>query len=91
MQLGGDVYITTSRDILRAIGKGEGPKDYFVVLGYAGWGEGQLETEMLRNSWLNTPSNEQILFSTPARDRWKEATRLLGVDVTQLSNDVGHA
>ena len=61
------------------------------MLGYAGWGEGQLETEILRNSWLNTPASTQILFRTPARDRWKEATRLIGVDVTQLSNDVGHA
>lgn len=91
MQLDRDLYITTSRDILRAIGKGEGPSDYFVVLGYAGWGEGQLENEILRNSWLNTPASQQILFSTPARDRWKAATRLLGVDVTQLSNDAGHA
>ncbi|HVT37283.1 MAG TPA: YqgE/AlgH family protein [Nevskiaceae bacterium] len=91
LQLQRDLYITTSRDILKAIGKGEGPKDYFVVLGYAGWGEGQLETEILGNSWLSAPASGQILFHTPARDRWKEATRLLGVDVTQLSNDVGHA
>lgn len=91
LQLDRELHITTSRDILRAIGLGEGPKDYFVVLGYAGWGEGQLETEILRNSWLNTPASTQILFRTPARDRWKEATRLIGVDVTQLSNDVGHA
>lgn len=91
LQLSRELYITTSRDILKAIGKGEGPSDYFVVLGYAGWGEGQLETEILGNSWLNAPASGTILFHTPARDRWKEATRLLGVDVTQLSNDVGHA
>lgn len=91
LQLDGDLYITTSRDILRAIGLGEGPKDYFVALGYAGWSEGQLEDEMLHNTWLNTPASSQILFRTPARDRWKEATRLIGVDVTQLSSDAGHA
>lgn len=91
LQLDGDLYITTSRDILRAIGMGEGPKDYFVALGYAGWSEGQLEDEMLHNAWLNTPASSQILFRTPARDRWKEATRLIGVDVTQLSSDAGHA
>jgi putative transcriptional regulator len=85
------LYITTSRDILRAIGKGEGPGDYIVVLGYAGWAAGQLENEILRNAWLNTPIDDQILFNTPARDRWQAATRLLGVEVTQLAGDAGHA
>ncbi|MGH8456191.1 MAG: YqgE/AlgH family protein [Stenotrophobium sp.] len=91
MPMDGGLYITTSRDILRAIGLGEGPKDYIIVLGYAGWGAGQLESEILGNSWLNTPVDKAILFQTPARDRWQAATRLLGVDVTQLSNDSGHA
>ncbi len=91
LEVGQDLYITTSRDILRAIGQGEGPRDYLVVLGYAGWGAGQLESEILHNSWLNTPVDEQILFRTPARDRWQAATRLLGVDVTQLAGDAGHA
>ncbi|HEX4894749.1 MAG TPA: YqgE/AlgH family protein [Solimonas sp.] len=91
LQIGEDLYITTSRDILRAIGSGEGPRDYFVVLGYAGWGAGQLESEILHNSWLNTPVSGQILFQTPIRDRWQAATRLLGVDVTQLAGDAGHA
>lgn len=91
LEVGQDLYITTSRDILRAIGQGEGPRDYLVVLGYAGWGAGQLESEILHNSWLNTPVDEQILFRMPARDRWQAATRLLGVDVTQLAGDAGHA
>lgn len=91
MPLGDGLYITTSRDILRAIGKGEGPQEYFVVLGYAGWGAGQLESEVLHNAWLNAPLDEQILFRTPPRDRWQAATKLLGVDVTQLAGDAGHA
>lgn len=91
MSLGDRLYITTSRDILRAIGIGEGPSEYFVVLGYAGWGAGQLESEILHNSWLNAPLDEQVLFHTPAQQRWQAATRLLGVDVTQLSGDAGHA
>ena len=85
------LYITTSRDILRAIGNGDGPKEYIVVLGYAGWGAGQLETEILNNSWLNTPVDQAILFKTPSRDRWQAATRLLGVDVTQISFGAGHS
>lgn len=91
LQLAEDLYITTSRDILRAIGKGDGPEHYFVVLGYAGWGAGQLETEVLHNSWLNTPISSQVLFQVPVRDRWQAATRLLGVDVTQLAGHAGHA
>lgn len=91
MEVANGLYITTSRDILRAIGLGEGPHDYIVVLGYAGWEAGQLESEILHNAWLNTPVDEQILFNTPARDRWQAATRLLGVDVTQLTGDAGHA
>jgi len=91
MEVSNGLYITTSRDILRAIGLGEGPHDYIVVLGYAGWGAGQLESEILHNAWLNTPVDEQILFKTPVRDRWQAATRLLGVDVTQLASGAGHA
>ena len=85
------LYITTSRDILSAIGNGEGPKEYLVVLGYSGWGAGQLETEILNNSWLNTPVDQAIIFKTPTRDRWQAATRLLGVEVTQLSFGAGHS
>lgn len=91
LELDNGLYITSSRDILRAIGKGEGPKEYFVVLGCASWGEGQLENEILANSWLNTRVDEKILFRLPARDRWQAATRLLGVDVTQLTGVAGHS
>lgn len=91
MPLTESLYITTSRDILKAIGLGQGPKEYIVVLGYAGWSAGQLESEILNNSWLNTPVDQAILFKTPIRDRWQAATRLLGVDVTQISFGAGHA
>lgn len=91
MPISEDLYITTSRDILAAIGRGEGPRRYFVALGYAGWGAGQLENEVLRNSWLNTPVDDAILFHTPAGDRWRAATRLLGVDVSHLASQAGHA
>lgn len=86
-----DLYITTSRDILSAIGSGRGPRDYLVTLGYAGWSAGQLEDEILHNSWLNTPVDGDVLFALPPRERWQAATRLLGVDVTQLTGAAGHA
>lgn len=91
MLVGEGLYITTSRDILKAIGEGSGPKHFFVALGYASWGGGQLESEVLQNSWLNTPVDRRILFKAPVADRWKLATRLLGVDVTQLGGEAGHA
>jgi putative transcriptional regulator len=91
LQVESDLFITTSRDVLGAIGRGEGPSRYLVVLGYAGWGEGQLESEILENSWLNTPLDASVLFSIPAPDRWQAATRLLGVDISHLSSRAGHA
>lgn len=86
-----DLAITTSKDILEALGRGEGPEDYLVTLGYAGWGEGQLEDEILHNSWLNTPADAGIIFTTPAADRWAAAARLIGLDPSQLSGLAGHA
>jgi putative transcriptional regulator len=91
LQVQDDLYITTSRDILTAIGAGEGPREYLVTLGYAGWGAGQLEDEIMLNSWLNTPVDSAVLFGMPPRDRWHAATRLLGVEVTQLTGIAGHA
>lgn len=91
LRLNNDVAVTTSKDILEAIGRGEGPAEYIVTLGYAGWGEGQLESEILANSWLNTPADSDIIFSTPAGDRWAAAARLLGVDPHTLSGHSGHA
>ena len=70
----------------------EGPKRFLVALGYAGWAAGQLENEIKENSWLNTPVDRAILFEAPVAARWEAATRLLGVDVTQLTaGPAGHA
>ncbi|WP_420468736.1 YqgE/AlgH family protein [Panacagrimonas sp.] len=91
MPIGNELFITTSRDVLAAIGEGRGPKEFLVTLGYAGWGAGQLEDEILQNSWLNTPVDRQVLFHLPARNRWQSATRLLGLDVTQIGSGAGHA
>lgn len=91
LALADELHITTSRDILGAIGRGEGPDHYCVVLGYAGWGAGQLESELLHNAWLNSPLNSHVLFDLPAGQRWQAATRLLGVDIVQLVGEAGHA
>lgn len=85
------VALTTSRDILEAIARGHGPTNSLVALGYAGWGAGQLEREMLENSWLSTPADPRILYQTPVPQRWNEAAALMGIDLTLLTDYSGHA
>lgn len=83
--------ISTSNDIIEAIAAGAGPDHCLVALGYAGWGAGQLEQEMVANAWLSGPADARIIFETQAERRWEEAARLLGVDIHQLTGDAGHA
>jgi putative transcriptional regulator len=85
------ISITTSRDILEAMAKGDGPSKTLVALGYAGWGAGQLEQEMKDNAWLSCPAESSILFDLPPEERWEAAVRLIGVDVSLLSSEAGHA
>lgn len=86
-----DIALTTSKDILQAIVSNQGPADCIVALGYAGWSPGQLENEMANNTWLSCPADEQIIFNTPIEERWQAAARLIGIDLSLLSNDAGHA
>ncbi len=85
------IELTTSQDIIEAIAQGVGPEHYLIALGYAGWGEGQLEDELAANAWLNGPAETDIIFKTPADSRWTAAAAHLGVALDQLSSDVGHA
>jgi len=85
------VQVTTSRDVLAAMARGEGPRDAFIALGYAGWEVGQLEREMLDNAWLPLPLDERVLFELPFEDRWHAAWRNLGIDVGKVSHFAGHA
>jgi putative transcriptional regulator len=91
LQVGEEIALTTSRDILAAIAHGEGPAHYLIALGYAGWGPGQLEQEMAENAWLSGPSSKRILFELPIEQRWAAAAALLGVDLNLLSGDIGHS
>jgi putative transcriptional regulator len=86
-----EVMLTTSRDILADIGQGEGPERFLVALGYSGWSEGQLEEELGSNAWLTCPASTDILFGTPWNKRYKAVLRLMGIDLNQLSETVGHA
>ncbi len=91
MQIAEQVSITTSKDILEALAEGRGPSAYLVALGYAGWGPGQLEAEIAENAWLSGPADPAIMFDRPEEDRWQAAAALLGVDLTLLSSQAGHA
>ena len=86
-----EIGLTTSTDILRAMSEGNSPDDVLITLGYAGWGAGQLEQEMLDNAWLSGPADPSIIFDTPVEKRWEAAAQLVGVDINRLTGDAGHA
>jgi putative transcriptional regulator len=85
------IHVTTSRDILAAMARGEGPAEAVVALGYAGWGEGQLEDEIRANAWLSAPVETGIIFELPFESRWQAAGRLLGVELSRISSFSGNA
>lgn len=86
-----DLGLTTSKDVLAAMGEGGGPKRLFVTLGYAGWEAGQLENEIAQNSWLTVDADPKIIFDVPADERYDAALALLGIDMAMLSDEAGHA
>jgi putative transcriptional regulator len=89
--VGEDLSLTTSRDILCALALGDGPEDYLVALGYAGWGPGQLEQEVSGNSWLTVPADRGILFQVATNDKLTAAGKQLGIDMNLLTAQAGHA
>jgi putative transcriptional regulator len=91
MSVGPDIMVTTSRDVLAAIAKGNGPDKFVIALGYAGWGGGQLEGEMRENAWLNVLADGSIVFDTPVPNRFDWALDRLGIKIDRLHTDFGHA
>ena len=87
----GGLAMTTSKDVLEAMANGSGPKRVLVTLGYASWGEGQLESEIVENSWLTVEANPAIIFDTPIEQRYEKALALLGLQPWMLSTEAGHA
>lgn len=87
----GDIALTTSRDVLQDVAQGRGPRSLLVTLGYAGWGAGQLESEMSQNAWLNVAATNEILFNTPSESRYEVALSQLGIHPVMLAGDAGHA
>ena len=91
MSIPGGLEMTTSKDVLEALSNGSGPRRVLVSLGYAAWGEGQLETELGENSWLTVDADQTVIFDTPAEDRYDKALNLLGLQAWMISTQVGHA
>jgi len=91
MQVTDTIGVTLSQDIIEAIAHGNGPERFLIALGYAGWGAGQLESELAANAWLNGDADPAIIFDTPSEQRWTASAHLLGVELKNLSTDVGHA
>ncbi|PZN73425.1 MAG: YqgE/AlgH family protein [Candidatus Methylumidiphilus alinenensis] len=90
LQVAPTISLTTSRDILEAISVGKGPRKSLVALGYAGWGQGQLEREMVENAWLSSPGDQSILFNVASASRWKAAAELMGINISLLTSQAGH-
>jgi putative transcriptional regulator len=86
-----EIMITTSKDILSVIGNDLGPKKSLIALGHAGWETGQLEEELQENTWLIVEADHELLFDTPIHSKWQAAVNRLGVDVWQLTQEIGHA
>ena len=86
-----EIRLTLSRDVIDDMASGTGPDKSLVALGYAGWEAGQLEEEMLANSWLSVPATPELVFDTPFAERWNSAALILGIDIARMSPDAGHA
>jgi len=83
--------MTGTIDVLKAIAEGKGPSQWIVALGYAGWGEGQLDEELTRHGWFAAGGNQKLLFDTPTDERWAAAFKAEGIDPRLLSNETGAA
>lgn len=86
-----DVCLTATIDILRAIARGTGPRNAVLALGYAGWGAGQLETEIQQNGWLNCPADPDLVFGASVDQKYDRALRHIGIEPAMLSSTAGHA
>jgi putative transcriptional regulator len=85
------IRLSNDVEILRDIARGQGPVDYLFALGYSGWGSGQLEAELAEDCWLVLPGDYQVIFQTPDQQKWKQAARLGGIDITIFGEVVGSA
>lgn len=91
LPVSGNIALTATVDILRAMARSEGPQRAILALGYAGWAPGQLENEIQHNGWLTCAADEDILFGVDFESRYEAALRKLKIDPAMLSSEAGHA
>ncbi len=91
LQVAGGLQMTTSKDVLEQISADEGPRRFFVALGYSGWSAGQLEEEIAHNGWLTVEADSRVVFEIAAEQRFDAAMSLMGIDPLSLSSTAGHA
>ena len=85
------VSLTRETKVLEDIALGRGPKNYLFLLGYTGWGPGQLEHELISNGWLSVPANDEIIFNSPDEFKWKAAAMQYGIDIAIYEDVIGNA
>lgn len=85
------VSLTRETKVLEDIAKGQGPDKFLFILGYTGWGPGQLERELMENGWLSVPANDEIIFSSPDEFKWKAAAMQYGIDIATFEDVIGNA
>ena len=91
LHVGGNISVTATLEVLRAIGKNRGPRRSLFALGYAGWAPGQLDAEIQANGWLSVPADDEIVFASDDDGKWNRALAKLGIDLSVLSSEAGHA
>jgi putative transcriptional regulator len=91
MVVDAEVALTATIDILKAIAGGSGPRRRLLALGYAGWGPGQLDTEIKANGWLHVAADADLVFGADLEGKWQRAMGKLGIDPRMLSDEAGHA
>lgn len=82
--------LTTTLEVLKAIAEGRGPKEAIMTLGYAGWGAGQLESEIQWNGWLHCAADPNLVFDRELDTKYDRALKTLGIDIGLLSREAGH-
>ena len=91
LHVDGNISVTATLEVLRAIGKDQGPRQSLFALGYAGWAPGQLDAEIQANGWLSVAADDEIVFDSDQDRKWNRALAKLGIDLSVLSSDAGHA
>ncbi len=91
LEVSSSVYMTRDTRVLEDIGHGRGPEKFLFAVGYAGWGPGQLEQELVREGWLTIPAQDSIIFDVPDEEKWQRAAALYGIDISIYQDCIGNA